>query len=248
MADYIFTNTPVNPELLSSEIEASSIVNVLESITVSGVDTTITFTGTLSGGDQTTLNNVVAAHNVNDDDGVGIREDFQVDSVPIDKEKIDFVGFNVSQSSDTVTISPPTTINMFYGYSTINNTLTTTFLQVPINVEGVKDSIFTHSANSPDVTINKTSRYKVNIQYNADAVANTRSATEGALFLNGVALDESFCYGYHRTTNQGENTGSATVTLNLTNGDVLSVGVREINGNARLRTPTSMRITIEEKL
>lgn len=247
MADYNFTNTPVNPELLSSEIEASTIVNVLESISVSGIDTTITFTGTLSGGDQANLNSIVAAHDSNADDGVGVRDDFQIDSVPIEKEKMDFIGFDVSETSDKVMISNPST-NIFYGYSTANNTLTTTFLAIPINVEGIKDSIYTHTANSPDVTVTKTSRYKISMGYNADAVANNRSASECAIFLNGSILNESLCYGYHRTANQGENNGSSIIILNLTAGDVISVRVREINGNIRLKTPTSMRIIIEEKL
>jgi hypothetical protein len=57
-----FPNDLVASNKLSIEIEASSIVGTLERIDTVGDDCDIWFADALSGGDQTTLNGLVAAH------------------------------------------------------------------------------------------------------------------------------------------------------------------------------------------
>ena len=58
-----FPNHRVNPSILTDEIKASSIVTVLDCISVSGDDCDIWFADALSSPEETALDAVVAAHN-----------------------------------------------------------------------------------------------------------------------------------------------------------------------------------------
>lgn len=57
-----FPNQAVNEDVLTAEIEASSITQPLVGISVAGDDVTITFADALSAGEKTTLDTIVANH------------------------------------------------------------------------------------------------------------------------------------------------------------------------------------------
>jgi len=69
--EYDYTKTPVAINALTQQIATSGISTSLDYITTYGSALSIFFTGTLSTGDKTTLDSVVAAHN-----GVALPEDF----------------------------------------------------------------------------------------------------------------------------------------------------------------------------
>ena len=108
---------------LTSEIQASAIVTALDSINTEDDDLNIVFKDTLSGGDTTILDGIVAAH-----DGTIIAEATtpkDVDGVPLSRTKITKTGWHFQAQSVEFTTS---TLNSVYnkdvngddlGYTTI---------------------------------------------------------------------------------------------------------------------------------
>jgi len=70
----------ISSTCLTAEILASSITAVLDSITIVDDDVTITFDVSLTAGEQTTLDNIVATHDANCDDN---QQQSDINTAPI---------------------------------------------------------------------------------------------------------------------------------------------------------------------
>lgn len=114
-------------------------------------------------------------------------------------------------------------------------TITTSWQDVPLNDERVKDSIFTHSSNSAEITVNETSRYLVIYAVGIQSTSGgSRTQTEARLVLNGSPVSNSGAELYNRNSNQGGDNASRSFVLDLTDGDVLKLQVqRQSGGNTQ---------------
>ena len=134
----------------------------------------------------------------------------------------------------TVTGLPPTGDDL--RAADIANTsvisITTSFQDIPLNSERVKDSIFTHATDSPEVTINLSGRYVVHYSVGVETVTgNGRTQTETRLVLNGVEVPNSRAEIYNRNAGQGGGNASRSFVLDLLNTDTLKLQVQRESGS-----------------
>ena len=114
----------------------------------------------------------------------------------------------------------------------------TTFSPISWDNETRKDSgLYTHAANSSDITVLADGWYKIvtNVSVeilNGDGIS--RSVSSSQLFVNGVGVTGTVSYGYHRTNVLGYNTSTITTIQNLTANDVISVRFNRTNGTSTL--------------
>jgi len=64
--------------------------------------------------------------------------------------------------------------------------------------------------------------------------------------LNGVALNGSYSYGYHRNTAQGNNSVTNSFVFYANSGDVFTLKTIRVSGGAILKTmPQGISLVIE---
>lgn len=98
------------------------------------------------------------------------------------------------------------------------------------------DTTFFSLAND-NVTINSNGTYEVTYRVSTDISSGAaRSTSKAWIAKNGVEVDGSRVYMYNRVNGNGANTGSATMLLQLTAGDVINVYVNRVGGTDTLTT------------
>jgi hypothetical protein len=121
-----------------------------------------------------------------------------------------------------------------YVYSNSNSTFTDTYIDINLDVERHKDSDFSHSANSAEITINTTDMYELSWTVtvtNNDTVEH--GISECHLMLDtGSGYNEvvdSISYGYHNK-NAGYNSHGRAIILSLSSGDKVKLQIRRGTG------------------
>lgn len=129
--------------------------------------------------------------------------------------------------------NPESTIKYIDVYSNSISTFTDTYIDITFDVERHKDSEFTHTANSAEITINATDIYELTWTIsvtNNDTIEHGDSI--GHLMLDtGSGYNEvtgSISYGYHNK-NAPYNSHGRSVILSLNSGDKIKLQVKRIS-------------------
>lgn len=127
-------------------------------------------------------------------------------------------------------------------------TITTSWQDIPLNFERIKDSIFTHAANSAEITVTQSGRYIVEYSLGTQSTSGaTRSQTEGRLVLNGSAVANSNSEIYNRTSSEGGGHAHRSFILDLNANDVLKIQVqRQSGGNTQQTIAGASALVIHE--
>lgn len=109
------------------------------------------------------------------------------------------------------------------------------FTPLVIDIVNLSSSLFTHAAPSGNVTVNVEGRYEVTfVGSGFQAAGAARSTAAWALFhdqgAGAVFQFGAAAFSYHRDAANGFGSCSATWTLDLSAGDILSVQATRIGG------------------
>lgn len=162
---------------------------------------------------------------------------------------------NVNATDITVTGDITTNKAYFSAYANAATALSTTssvYTVVGINtvIKTSSPSIFTISSSR--VTVNKTGTFHIHYDCTTEVSSATsvRSTSIAALYKNGSAVAGAYAWMYNRLggANQpGQNTGSASLILDITSGDILDVRAARVYGTDTLQArQNASRITIIE--
>ena len=117
-------------------------------------------------------------------------------------------------------------------------------------------TVFDVNNTNGEITVNKTSNFKIEYIITADTSDGARRTSETTLEIDtgagfvplSSALGSSTAYGYHRNNASGENSASGQALLSLTSGDKLRLVIRRSNGLGTIETVANgTSISIEEK-
>jgi hypothetical protein len=128
--------------------------------------------------------------------------------------------------------------NVFSGH---NGDTTQSFTSdTTINFSEIrKDILFTTEevGGGTEITINRDGWCKVNFAVSIDSVSgSSRSSSKTWLEKNGTLVPGTNAFGYHRNANNGEDTASCIIDLQVNKGDVLRLRSTRLAGNATLTT------------
>jgi hypothetical protein len=162
---------------------------------------------------------------------------------------------DVTATDITVTGNLTTNKAYFSAYANAASALSTTsstYTVVGINtvIKTSSGSIFTISSSR--VTVNKTGTFHIHYDCTTEVSSATsvRSTSIAALYKNGSAVNGAYAWMYNRlgnTAQPGQNTGSASLILDITSGDILDVRAARIYGTDTLQArQNASRITIIE--
>ena len=128
---------------------------------------------------------------------------------------------------------------------------------IPWDTEIRKDSIYTHTASSTDITFGVSGDFLVTVDISIDLTVLSGSAGRCSslmrFMLNTgggfIELRGTRAYGYHRNTASGEDTLTVTRLLSgINNGDIFKVQAARLAGPSTLATiALGSRINIEKK-
>jgi hypothetical protein len=243
----------INLELLHTEIlEETGITKTLDGINEEDDNITIDFESSLTTGEETLLDAVVAAH-----DGTTVttttytRELLKFIDIPEPNNVTSGEGLLYKKIGDSSLYWKPelpgaevaidTRSKCFDAYYDPSREveLRTTWTDIPLNIERIKDSIYTHSSNSPEITIGATGRYMITARCSSYLPStNMRTQSEMRIALdtgsgyNGIAGTSG--YMYNREANEGYNTATVTLILNFNAGDKLKLQARLLSGSSRI--------------
>lgn len=193
-----------------------------------GVAKDMNVTGGLNAGGITTLSAGLNATNTSSgtlqvQGGVGIQNDV-------------YIGGNLFTSQPIVN----GTKFFMAEHTTPLSVSSTTFSPITWGNETRKDTaLYTHVANSSDITVLADGWYKIVTNLSVEIVLGDgtgRSISSTQLYVNGVAVTGTLSYGYHRTNVQGYNTSTITTIQNLTTNDVISLRFNKVDGSSTLTT------------
>ncbi len=168
---------------------------------------------------------------------------------------LNFIGEGVTAVANgtTADITIPTKNTQFHGHNgAVTQTFTTTATTINFGTNVRQDSDYTAATvvGGTEVTINRggTNWFKITYDLGIDISTGTsRSNSRSELQVNTVAVPGSQGYGYHRTSAAAEQTVSKTVTLQLTQNDVVRVQSVRLAGTSTLITlANSCTLTIEK--
>ena len=111
----------------------------------------------------------------------------------------------------------------FYGAAT-GVTVGTSYAIVNIDStsKSSSGSIFTLSADR--ITINKTATFMISYTITTDCTAGSaRTESQAVLYRNGVAVPGTFSGMYNRLVSYGLSTGSGTIIVDVTSGDIFDI-------------------------
>jgi len=145
-------------------------------------------------------------------------------------------------------------INQTVAQTGIQATATSiVFDNTAVNSNG---SVFTVNNTNGQITVNKTSTFKLEYILTADTQDGARRTSETVLQVDtgsgfsalSAALGSATAYGYHRNNASGENSAAGQAILSLNSGDKLRLVTRRSNGSGTIRTvPNGTSLSIEEK-
>lgn len=87
---------------------------------------------------------------------------------------------------------------------------------------------------SGEITVARAGLYQAVVDVSIDANSSSRTSSESWIEVNGVEIDGSRAFGYHRNTSSGEMTKSITRPLTLAVNDVVRVRSYRSTGSTTL--------------
>lgn len=191
MAEYDYTKDPVSINALTQQIKTSAIATPLDYINTYGDALTIFFTGTLSGGDQTLLDNIVSAHT-----GTDLPEDF-VEVSATSSTNTNSGSYAALNSMNYSMFRAGTYVVDFTGTFSTNVPLLSSpglFISIFANNSQVTASEMSQnnmSANAPfnmttSIKVTITDYQKIEIKWKNNGAGNTISCTNRVLHITRV--------------------------------------------------------------
>ena len=124
--------------------------------------------------------------------------------------------------------------DFFDGYETDATTLNGSlgiWADIPINIERIKTSGFTHTTDSAEITIVNTGVYRIDTKLTVvDNGANDDGYSESRLLVDNVEVDGSRSAVYHASVNVAHCTGNSSLIISLTAGSVIKMQASQITG------------------
>jgi hypothetical protein len=129
----------------------------------------------------------------------------------------------------------------FDAYNTALTDLSSGFVDIPLNVERKKTTVFTHTAASAQVTITTTGTYVLTFTVTSDITTGVARSQSAMRLMRGTGGPFSVVAGsegrmYNRLDAQGEATATRTLVLDIIAGDVLKVQAGRIAGTDTVQT------------
>lgn len=122
----------------------------------------------------------------------------------------------------------------FSGYDSIGLTsVSTSWVDIPLNSEHVKDTGFTHTGSSAEVEVGEDFTYLIAGRVSLGGVTNRTSSETRLVRDTGsgyVEVPGTRCYGYHRNAASDEDTASFDLALPMNAGDKIKLQSRRIAG------------------
>lgn len=123
--------------------------------------------------------------------------------------------------------------------STGGTVITTSWTNVPLTVERIKSSVFSHDSSSPEVIINKAGTYIVIARVTTTINTGTNRSDSSMQIVKDIGTGYVVVPGttavmYNRTLNVGENTGTVIVVLELNADDRIKIQAKRDNGTSTL--------------
>jgi len=128
----------------------------------------------------------------------------------------------------------------FDAYDSIGGTsLSTSWVDVPLDTERQKTSDFTHASSSAEIEINRDDNYYIIARTSIEQVSgNSRSEAEMRIVLNtGSGYTEVWgtrSFIYSRQNSQGKGTSNSPAILSLSSGDKIKIQIRQTRGSGDL--------------
>jgi hypothetical protein len=129
-------------------------------------------------------------------------------------------------------------------YKPISNiAFTTTWTDVPMNIERILDSDFSHTADSAEITINTSDYYMIIAKCSGYNTSNNRSASQFRLVLDTgsgyTQVGGTITYLYHRRDGfVGYASASTPAIIKLNSGDKIKVQIQILEGDSTLYIPS----------
>lgn len=153
-------------------------------------------------------------------------------------------GTNICIESFQSSSNAQDTAKFFSGYDLTGGTvINSSFTDIPLSNETITNSIYTHSANSPEVTVNETGRYFIfgRVTINNITTGNNKQTTSQLrLVLNSgggfTEINGSISRGYHYSSDTGIYSLYFGLTLNLGETFILKLQAAKIAGVGDLQS------------
>ena len=131
-----------------------------------------------------------------------------------------------------------------------NINISSGFTDITWDTEDKKDSAFTHSADSAEVTVNESGDYLIHCHM---SIMGSNARTESVIRImidTGSGYTESsgtLAYGYHRNNNQNKSTAVTMKYINLSSTNKIKIQATQNTGSGTMRTaPDGCRILIQK--
>jgi hypothetical protein len=136
----------------------------------------------------------------------------------------------------------------FMAYTTVNTNINAGFTPIPWNVEQISDSIYTHAANSPNITVGEDGNYQFLVDITTGiGSGNNRSESNGRILKNAIEITGTRTFMYNRNAAQGITSGTICWIESCTAGDVISVETGRVSGTSTIfAVANHCRITIRK--
>lgn len=155
--------------------------------------------------------------------------------------------------SGDVTIAGTVNATKFVGhdfysaYSNATLTLTTSYQVVPIDTALKSSDGAVFSLSSGRLTVNKTGTFMITMDVTSNITSGAaRSETQIELFKNAAAVTGTFAAIYNRTLGRGQATGSSSVILDLTSGDIIDIRALKVGTDAIDTVSGGCRLLVKE--
>jgi hypothetical protein len=130
----------------------------------------------------------------------------------------------------------------FNAYHTsVVSVASTTFVEIPWDVEVRKDEIYTHAGGAAGITVSETGWYEITAEISSQIEAgdgSSRTIGSTRITVNGTPFGETISFMYNRTAQRGHYTTNITIMQELTAGDVLRVEINRAFGTSTISTVT----------
>ncbi|TXG82092.1 MAG: hypothetical protein E6R13_05425 [Spirochaetes bacterium] len=153
-------------------------------------------------------------------------------------------------ASNTATWQTPVSADTFSGSDTLGGVnISSGWTDIPIDTEHVKTSNMVHSANSAEITVNRTGTFQFNGFVSIRSNPGTNSAAEARLVVNtGSGYTEVIgtrVFVSTDTNNEDDRgTGTFSLSLSVVSGYKYKLQAQRINGSATMETLACSGINI----
>jgi hypothetical protein len=133
-----------------------------------------------------------------------------------------------------------TLYNFFMAYTNVDTSIIAGFTPIPWNVEQRSDSIYTHAANSPDITVGETGDYQIIVDVTIDSNSGGRTTSNARILKNSIEITGTRTLIYNRLSANGATSGTISWIESCTASDVISVEASRRNGSGGVFTVDEM--------